>query len=357
MIINVPLKSQLSSLIARSVDSVFCMENGVTYRVSPIDNHPIVDNNLPVITSVQTTAPTTTSYSEVGTVRVNSTTNDVYICTNNSDSQNVIWKNTTQELNHTNFTNKDDNYDGGHTYLVPRLVKTINPTLTDSSYKVGTIWVNTSSDTIFICTDNATDNAIWNEYNKKYQVISDTIDMFEYVRYNYSDIVTYNNKTYFCITEYVTSDITPLVDTTKWKDVTTGFTTWSVSTSYVLHDIVKFQNEKYICIENRTATQNAMLIYNTPSPPTDNTHWLKIDYETEWIPRLPTCYVQKTVLSSSINSNTIFTFQFNGSDIQSYIISGITLNVISIIDNTSFVVCVFAPDGYYGEVAFKVIMN
>lgn len=175
MIINVPLKSQLSSLIARSVDTVFCIENGVTYRVSPIDNHPIVDNNLPVITSVQSTAPTTTSYSEVGTVRVNSTTNDVYICTNNSDSQNVIWKNITQELNHTNFTNKDDDYDGGHTYLVPRLVKTINPTLTDSDYKVGTIWINTSSDVIFILVDNTVNNAVWNEYSKKYRIVSDSI--------------------------------------------------------------------------------------------------------------------------------------------------------------------------------------
>ena len=39
---------------------------------------------------------------------------------------------------------------------------TSDPSSSDDSYEIGTIWVNTSSDVIFICTDNTSSNAIWN---------------------------------------------------------------------------------------------------------------------------------------------------------------------------------------------------
>jgi hypothetical protein len=249
MIINVNLKSDVPNVTGRYGDSVYCAENGIFYKISDVTKRPIINDNLSVTTSVQTTPPTLTSYSEVGTLRVNTSTNEIFICTNNSDTENVIWKNITQELNHNNFTNKDDNYDGGHTYLVPRLVKTTNPSPTDDTYKVGTIWINTATDTIFICIDNTTDNAIWNEYSKKHTVVSDSITM------------------------------------------------------------------------NQTA------------------------YET------------KVINIPSVTSDSIITFQFTGSNTESYIVTGITLHVTNVVENTSVTVSAFAPDGYNGEVTFKMILN
>lgn len=351
MIINVKYKAQLPNVTGNQNDSVFCIENGIYYRISSITKRPILNEKVSVTTSIQPSQPLVTEFAEIGSIRVDSTSNKIYVCANNSDTENIIWKDITSEVTHANITLKDSGTysDGGHTNLIPRVVSTSNPNITDSSYKIGTIWINTSSDTVFIITDNTENNAVWNEYAKR-QIISDSIDMFGYVRYNYGDIVTYNNKTYFCIAEYVTSNVTPLVDTLKWKDVSTGFSTWSVSSNYVLHDIVKHNNEKYICIENRTA------ISNTPSPHDDTTHWLKMNYETEWIQRLSTCCVKKTILLSNVNSNNIFTFQFTGK-IQEYSLGNITLSVIDVVENTSVTVMCSTPYRYNGEVTFKMIIN
>lgn len=38
---------------------------------------------------------------------------------------------------------------------------TVDPTVTDDSYDVGTTWVNTSTDEFFICTDNTASAAVW----------------------------------------------------------------------------------------------------------------------------------------------------------------------------------------------------
>lgn len=155
MIINVNLKSDLPNITGNVGDIVYCKENGLFYKISVTTNRPIVGDK----TSVETTPPTSTSYAEVGTIRVDSTSNKIYVCANNSDTQNVVWKD----------VSVDD------TNLVPRITSTSNPTLTESAYKIGTIWINTSSDTVFILVDNTENNAIWNEYTKKSRIVSNSI--------------------------------------------------------------------------------------------------------------------------------------------------------------------------------------
>lgn len=42
---------------------------------------------------------------------------------------------------------------------------TRNPISTDSSYTLGTIWINTNTNIAFICVDNTSNNAIWEQIN------------------------------------------------------------------------------------------------------------------------------------------------------------------------------------------------
>ena len=159
MIISINLKSDLPNITGRYGDVVYCNENGLFYKISSITNRPIIGDKTTVTTLVESTPPTSTSYSEVGTIRVDSTTNKIYVCSNNSDTENIVWKDISVD----------------ETNLIPRVTSTSNPTLTDSSYKVGTIWINTVNDIIFILVDNTENNAVWNEYNKKHAVVSETI--------------------------------------------------------------------------------------------------------------------------------------------------------------------------------------
>lgn len=178
MIITVKTKQQLSSVTARTSDIVYCIENNTYYTISPYDNRTFIESDTSVKTVVSIGSPTTSDNGEIGTIRVDKTANKIYIATDTDDTT-TVWKDITSEVTHTNITQKDSGTynDGGHTNLIPRVISTSNPTNTDSSYKIGTIWINTSSDTIFILVDNTENNAIWNEYNKKYQVISDEITL------------------------------------------------------------------------------------------------------------------------------------------------------------------------------------
>lgn len=40
---------------------------------------------------------------------------------------------------------------------------TSDPTSSDDSHDIGTLWVNTSTDTLFVCVDNTSANAVWKE--------------------------------------------------------------------------------------------------------------------------------------------------------------------------------------------------
>ncbi len=44
-----------------------------------------------------------------------------------------------------------------------KLEKSTNPSSTDDNYKIGTVWVNTSTDVVFICVDNTASTAVWVE--------------------------------------------------------------------------------------------------------------------------------------------------------------------------------------------------
>ncbi len=43
------------------------------------------------------------------------------------------------------------------------VTSTSDPTSSDDGYNIGTVWVNTSNDFIFICVDNTSNNAIWKQ--------------------------------------------------------------------------------------------------------------------------------------------------------------------------------------------------
>ena len=51
---------------------------------------------------------------------------------------------------------------------------TSNPSSSDDGFELGTIWVNTSTESIFICADNSTSNAIWNPLGRGIVTISIT---------------------------------------------------------------------------------------------------------------------------------------------------------------------------------------
>lgn len=51
--------------------------------------------------------------------------------------------------------------DGGHSALVSKIESASDPTVSDSSYKLGTIWINTTSKTLFTLSDNTSGAAIW----------------------------------------------------------------------------------------------------------------------------------------------------------------------------------------------------
>lgn len=178
MIITVKTKQQLSSVTAHTSDIVYCIENNTYYKISPYDNRTFIESDTSVKTVVSTGVPTASDNGEIGTIRVDKQANKIYIATDTDDTT-TVWKDITSEVTHANITLKDSGTyaDGGHTNLIPRVTSTSNPTITDSNYKIGTIWINTSSDTVFILVDNTENNAIWNEYNKKYSVISDTITL------------------------------------------------------------------------------------------------------------------------------------------------------------------------------------
>ena len=52
---------------------------------------------------------------------------------------------------------------------------TSDPSSTDDSFDVGTIWVNTSSDEYFICTDNTSSAAVWSVSGKTDEEIQDIV--------------------------------------------------------------------------------------------------------------------------------------------------------------------------------------
>ena len=58
--------------------------------------------------------------------------------------------------------------DGGHTNLVTKSEKIVDPTVNDDidSYKIGSLWVNTVTDKVFVNVDNTNGAAIWKEVNE-----------------------------------------------------------------------------------------------------------------------------------------------------------------------------------------------
>jgi hypothetical protein len=46
---------------------------------------------------------------------------------------------------------------------VTRVVTTSDPGAGDDGYQIGTLWINTTDDGTFICTDNTAEAAVWKE--------------------------------------------------------------------------------------------------------------------------------------------------------------------------------------------------
>lgn len=42
-----------------------------------------------------------------------------------------------------------------------RVLSTSDPTVTDDSYNIGTVWINTSTGKFYVCTDNTSSAAVW----------------------------------------------------------------------------------------------------------------------------------------------------------------------------------------------------
>lgn len=51
------------------------------------------------------------------------------------------------------------------------VTSTSNPSSSDDGYNIGTMWINTSNDFIFVCVDNTSSNAIW-EQIQTYNTVS-----------------------------------------------------------------------------------------------------------------------------------------------------------------------------------------
>ena len=67
---------------------------------------------------------------------------------------------------------------------------TSNPSSSDDSYDVGTIWVNTSTDKYYICTDNSSSSAVWESGGSTDEEIQDVV----------GDMVTGNTETNITVT-------------------------------------------------------------------------------------------------------------------------------------------------------------
>jgi hypothetical protein len=80
----------------------------------------------------------------LGTVWVNSDTDRIFICAAN-DAGAAVWK----ELTTSGAT------------FVESVVDTVDPTSSDDTYDIGTIWVNTTTDQVFVCTDGTSSAAVW----------------------------------------------------------------------------------------------------------------------------------------------------------------------------------------------------
>ncbi|MFW6247007.1 MAG: hypothetical protein ACOC22_02430 [bacterium] len=133
------------------------------------------------------------SYS-VGTIWINTDSDEYFVCVDNS-SESAIWvtgagSGVSVHTDNSDPTADDDSYSVGtiwintdnDTYFVctdntsgdanwvsssssPQGVETStsDPTEDDDSFDVGTIWINTDTDTFFICTDNSSGAAVWDE--------------------------------------------------------------------------------------------------------------------------------------------------------------------------------------------------
>jgi hypothetical protein len=92
-----------------------------------------------------------------------------------------------------------------------RVASTSSPTALDDTYQTGTVWVNTATDTIFVCVDNAADAAIWlNISSIDNEGIQDVVGAMVSGNTETNITVTYNdttNKLDFAIAEATTTTL------------------------------------------------------------------------------------------------------------------------------------------------------
>jgi len=58
---------------------------------------------------------------------------------------------------------------------IERVVAATDPTTSDDNHQIGTIWVNTNTDTAFICLDNTSGNAVWHSSGMTEEEVQDIV--------------------------------------------------------------------------------------------------------------------------------------------------------------------------------------
>jgi len=75
-------------------------------------------------------------------------------------------------------------------YNLTHLERKVDPTVTDDTYRLGTMWVNLETQRVWVCTDTTKGAAIWTEVDDIDQLISDLVALDARVTINEGDIIT-----------------------------------------------------------------------------------------------------------------------------------------------------------------------
>jgi hypothetical protein len=76
----------------------------------------------------------------------------------NTDAVNFVYSNLPWKGSYYSTDDQEMVYSGNFPIT---LTSASNPSITDDDYRVGSIWVNTSTNKFFVCTDNSTGAAVW----------------------------------------------------------------------------------------------------------------------------------------------------------------------------------------------------
>jgi hypothetical protein len=106
-----------------------------------------------VVSSSDSPLPTDDIYPP-GTIWINTTADTAYVCTHQADNTS-IWVQVGGGEGTSGVSTSSD------------------PTSSDDGYDITTIWVNTSTDSVFVCVDNTSSNAIW----KKIYGLDESIEL------------------------------------------------------------------------------------------------------------------------------------------------------------------------------------